>query len=51
MVRMQTQTVDAVEGTEHNRQKQLCVPFVTTEGESYRMREAKTQGGRRSARA
>jgi hypothetical protein len=30
---------------QNDAQKQLCVPAVRTEGESFRMREAKARGG------
>ena len=30
---------------QNDAQNELCVPVVTTEGESFRMKEAKTRGG------
>ena len=43
VIRMQIQTRDRTCGRQQDRQLQLCVPLVDTDGESYRMREARTR--------
>lgn len=43
MVRMQIQAFDLLEGTEHDGQKQLCVPFVQTGTDSYRLHSTRTR--------
>ena len=47
VVRVQVQAVDVLEGTEHDRQLQLCVPLVSINGPSYRLKNhlAVTKGG------
>ena len=46
MVRMDIQPRNWLRRRQGDRQLQFCVPLVTTSGESYRMREARTtQGG------
>ncbi len=39
MIRVQIQAVDVLEGSEHNRQLQLCVPLVSLKGDSYRLKD------------
>jgi len=45
VVRMQIQPRDLVCGRQHGTQLQLCVPQVVTDGDSYRMRQARAKGG------
>ena len=40
LIRVQVQALHPLEGTEHQGQQQLCVPFVVTEGESVRLADA-----------
>ena len=42
---MQIQPRDFVSRRQHGAQLQLCVPQVVTDGDSYRMREARAKGG------
>jgi hypothetical protein len=42
---MQIQSRDFVSRRQHGAQLQLCVPQVITNGDSYRMREARAKGG------
>ena len=42
---MQIQSRDFVSRRQHGAQLQLCVPQVPTNGDSYRMREARAKGG------
>jgi len=42
---MQIQPRDLVTRRQHGSQLQLCVPQVVTDGDSYRMREARAKGG------
>jgi hypothetical protein len=42
---MQIQPWDFVSRRQHGAQLQLCVPQVVTDGDSYRMREARAKGG------
>jgi len=43
--RMQIQVRDRFRGSQQHSQLQLCVPLVTTSGESYRMRHADHRKG------
>jgi hypothetical protein len=42
---MQIQPRDFLPRRQHGGQLKLCVPQVATEGESFRMRQARTKGG------
>ncbi len=50
LIRVQVQALHPLEGTEHQGQQQLCVPFVVIEGDSYRMRShrARAEATRRA---
>jgi len=45
MVRMDIQPRNRLRRRQRDRQLQLCVPLVITEGDSYRMRQARTRQG------
>jgi hypothetical protein len=45
VVRMQIQPRDLVRRCQHGTQLQLCVPHVVTDGDSYRMRQARARKG------
>ena len=45
VVRMQIQPRDFLLRHQHGSQLQLCVPQVVTDGDSYRMREARARKG------
>jgi hypothetical protein len=42
---VEIQTRHRLGGRQRDRQLQRCVPLVVTDGESYRMREARAKGG------
>ena len=44
------QPINTSKRTEHDGQEQLCVPFVVTEGESFRMKEARSRAGGHAVR-
>ena len=50
LIRVQVQALHPLEGTEHQGQQQLCVPFVFIEGESYRKRQKPAVGQPQGAR-
>jgi hypothetical protein len=45
VIRMDIQARHRLTRRQHDRQLQLCVPLVVTNGDSYRMREARAKGG------
>ena len=42
---MQIQPRNLIRRGQHDTQLQLCVPQVITDGDSYRMRQARAKGG------
>jgi hypothetical protein len=45
VVRVQIEARNRLVRREHDRQLQLCVPLVITDGDSYRMKQARARGG------
>jgi hypothetical protein len=44
MIRMDIQLRNRLGRRQRHRQLQLCVPLVVTDGDSYRMKQARTKG-------
>ena len=45
MIGMEIQLRNRLRRSQRHRQLQLCIPLVITDGDSYRMKQARAKGG------